>query len=80
MDEIVRVDIIGRTLQPGNAVAFALSSSHMLEVGYIKQFTKKMARIEYRASYGGVETVLRYPGDLSLLEGPALVEYQLKRG
>lgn len=76
-DPNVRKDLIGRELAVGNAVAFA-SSGHYLSVGCIKAFTPKMVRVEYREGVR-LETVLRYPYDLSLLEGPSLVEYQLKK-
>lgn len=76
-EAIVRTDLIGRELSVGNAVAFAVHS-HYLEVGCIKAFTPKMVRVEYREQ-DKLVTVLRYPYDISLLEGPALVEYQLKK-
>lgn len=78
MDEITGCkDLIGRELAIGNAVAFAVHS-HYLEVGCIKAFTPKMVRVEYREQ-DRLVTVLRYPYDISLLEGPALIEYQLKK-
>lgn len=77
-DPKVCKDLIGRELAVGNAVAFS-SSGHWLSVGCIKAFTPKMVRVEYKLG-NRVETLLRYPYDLALLEGPALIEYQLRKG
>lgn len=76
-ETVVRKDLIGRELAIGNAVAFA-ARGHYLEVGCIKAFTPKMVKVEYREN-GRLENVLRYSYDLSLLDGPALVEYQLRK-
>lgn len=79
MADNVMKDIIDRELAIGNTVAFALSSSHYMDIGRIIKFTPKMVRVEYRAYGNSLDSVLRYPWDLVLLDGPELVEYLLKR-
>lgn len=76
-EPVDKLDLIGRKLAVGSSVALSFRRQELF-VGCVIQLTKKMVKVKYK--FGASWRVCkRYPEDLVLLEGPALVEYLLKR-